>query len=130
MNPGASATTRNQQLLLVANGFFGALAAEGVVEFNPSIMDFEFAFGKAWRAWRCASVSEFPTFALGKNRFRDVLFRVSRSSSPFATYRDGIEMTPSGLTPREYLAIWAPEVTPEDWIALAQLYLSGRESNR
>jgi hypothetical protein len=116
---------RRHQLLEVGNGLLAGLVELGIEEFNPSIMDFETRFLKAWREWapQLTHPSIFPVFGVGTKRPRDLLFRLHHSSSPFSSYQtDLLVQRPLNLIPRDYLEIYCDTATPEEWLNLGRAY--------
>lgn len=106
---------------LVANGFRGP--------WRWSNMDWERAFYIAWRDWppRQRELNTFPSFETGGHRTtsqaRDMLWQLKRTS-PFSDYQtERFPLEPMGLTPEDYLEIWAKGALPDEWIALAKAFL-------
>ena len=118
---------KNQKLLVLANGFLGALAARGVTDIATDNIAFEGPFLYAWRQWqptvRSPEVLPKVEFA-GVNQPRNIIFRVDRSTSPFKNFRsEGIDPNPHKSTPEEFLEDWCPELPVSDWLKLADLFL-------
>lgn len=118
---------KNQKLLLLANGFLGALAARGVTDFATDNIAFEGPFLSAWRQWQPTVQSRevLPKIEFGAvNQPRNIIFRVNRSTSPFKKFRsEGIEQNPHNSTPEEFLEDWCSELPVSDWLNLADLFL-------
>lgn len=125
--------TKQQKLRMTADAFLAALVCAGYRgPFRQSHLDWELPFYRAWRRWepQQRKPSLFPTFGIGgsadgrTSQARDMLFQVKRTS-PFHDYADtALTTTPFGLTPREFLEIWARAATPDEWVALAQDFLN------
>lgn len=118
---------KNQKLLLLANGFLGALAARGVTDIATDNIAFEGPFLSAWRQWQptAHSTEVLPKIEFGAvNQPRNIIFRVSRSTSPFKNFRsEGIDPNPHNSTPEEFLEDWCSELPVIDWLNLADLFL-------
>lgn len=118
---------KNQQLLVLANGFLGALAARGVTNIAADNVAFEGPFLSAWRQWQptVRSPEVLPKIEFGGvNRPRNIFFRVSRSTSPFKTVRtEGLDPNPHNSMPEEFLEDWCSELPVSDWLNLADLFL-------
>lgn len=118
---------KKQKLLLLANGFLGALAARGVTRIATDNMAFEGSFLRAWRQWQptVQSPEVLPKVEFaGVNRPRNIIFRVDRSTSPFKNFRSaGITPEPHSCSPEEFLEDWCSELPVSDWLLLADLFL-------
>lgn len=116
-----------QKLLLLANGFLGALAARGVTRIATDNMAFEGSFLRAWRQWQptVQSPEVLPKVEFGGvNQPRNIIFRVDRSTSPFKNFRSaGITPEPHNCSPEEFLEDWCSELPVSDWLRLADLFL-------
>jgi len=121
-----------QKLLLLANGFFAALAARGVTQIPTGNMAFEGTFLRAWHRWQPTvwSAEVLPKVELpGMNQPRMILLRVESSDSPFKDFRsEGINRRPLGSTPVEFLEDWCFELPVADWLRLADLFLEEMEA--
>jgi len=119
--------TKNQQLLVLANGFLGALAARGATDIATDNIAFEGPFLSAWRQWQptVRSPEILPKIEFGGvNRPRNIIFRVGRSTSPFKNVQyEGLNPTPHNSTPEEFLEDWCAELPVSDWLNLADLFL-------
>lgn len=118
---------KNQKLLVLANGFLGALAARGVTDIATDNIAFEGPFLSAWRQWKptVQSPAVLPKIEFGGvNQPRNIIFRVVRSTSPFKNFRsEGIDPNPHNSAPQEFLEDWCSELPVSDWLSLADLFL-------
>lgn len=118
---------QNQQLLVLANGFLGALAARGVNNIATDNVSFEGPFLSAWRQWQptVRSPGTLPKIESGGvNRPRNIFLRVSRSTSPFKNVRsEGLDPNPHNSKPEEFLEDWCTELPVSDWLNLADHFL-------
>jgi hypothetical protein len=126
-----NAMSKQQRLRNAAEGFMAALVEcgfRGPVRWSN--LDWELPFMHVWDSWPPAARSprEFPKFEVGGYRTssepREMLWQL-KSTSPFHNGWDQ-ELTdnPRGLTPREYLEIWTQGATPDEWIELAEDFLT------
>jgi len=118
-------TARDQKLLMVGNGFFAGLASLGVPAFSDAMMNFESNFGKAWHDWppHGDRPGQFPDISSTGRRPRDILFRMSKSISPYREFRISLTGAPNNLTTQDFLDIYADAAQPADWVALAKAYV-------
>ena len=127
MSSSLFATTENQKLLVLANGFLGALAARGVTDIATDNIAFEGPFLSDWRQWQptVQSPEVLTKIEFGAvNQPRNIIFRVDTSTSPFKNFRsDGIDQNPHNATPEEFLEDWCSELPISDWLRLAELFL-------
>ena len=76
---------KNQKLLVLANGFLGALAARGVTGIATDNIAFEGPFLSAWRQWQptVQSPEALPKIEFGAtNQPRNIIFRVDSVDVP------------------------------------------------
>lgn len=93
--------------------------------------EWEGAFYRAWADWPPAHrrPGDFPSFQLGggagrTSQPRDMLWQL-KSTSPFHRYQDDVlPQEPMGMTPHEFLGIWATTASPNEWVALARAFLA------
>jgi len=76
----------------------------------------------------------FPRFEIGghgqTSQAREMLWELKRTS-PFHRYEyEPLPEQPLGLSPREYVEIWADTARPEDWVALATALLHNMQEGR
>lgn len=122
--------TKPQRLRMTAEGFIAGLVACGYRgPWRWNNLDWELSFYRVWRDWppQQRSPEQFPNFELGghgrTSQARDMLWQLKRTS-PFHQYRDQpLPEEPMGLSPREYLEIWADAASPDEWITLAAAFL-------
>lgn len=121
------AMTKQQRLRTTADGFMAALVEcgfRGPVRWSN--LDWELPFMRAWARWAPSSRTprDFPTFQVGGYRTssepRELLWQLKRTSPFEGGWNEVLTDQPHGLTPREYLEIWAQTATPDEWIHLAQ----------
>ncbi|WP_431230823.1 hypothetical protein [Paenarthrobacter nicotinovorans] len=125
---------KTQRLRNVADGFMGGLVANGYRgPWGWNNLDWELSFYRAWHDWepQQRDPQSFPRFELGGTRTsseaRELLWQL-KSTSPFHAYqKEQLPLEPRGLTPSEYLEIYAEGATPEEWIALAAAFLDDME---
>lgn len=107
---------------LVACGFRGPV--------RWSNLDWEFSFIKAWGAWppKSRSPRDFPTFKTGatgtSSEPRELLWQLKRTSPYAGGWRNELTVEPHGLSPHDYLEIWVAGASPDEWIELAESFLS------
>ena len=122
--------TKQQRLRNVAEGFMAGLVANGFNgPFKYSNLDWELPFYRVWHRWEPPrrNPAVFPSFALGgtgrSSEPREILWQL-KSTSPFNSYAsEPLPTHPMGLTPEEYLEIWAEGAEPGEWIALGTDFL-------
>jgi hypothetical protein len=125
---------KQQRLRNAAEGFMGGLVANGFRgPWRWSNLDWELPFYRVWRDWPPPrrDPKSFPHFELGghatSSEAREMLWQLKRTS-PFHGFRnEPLPLEPFGLTPVEYLEIWAQGATSDEWIALVANFL--REVN-
>lgn len=123
-----------QRLRNAADGLMAGLVANGFQgPWRWSNHEWEFAFYQAWGDWppQTRNPSDFPTFKLGgygsSSEPRELLWQLKRTS-PFSTYAsEPLNTRPFGLTPAEFLEIWAKGASPEEWVDLAAAFLQNME---
>lgn len=123
--------TKQQRLRTTAEGFMAGLLACGYRgPWRWSHLTWELPFYQAWRDWPPPrrTPNLFPSFEPGgvgkSSEPRNMLFQL-KQTSPFHYYQDEeLPAEPLGLTPREYLEIWAGIATADEWIALASTFLT------
>ncbi len=123
--------TKQQRLRNTAEGLMAGLVEcgfRGPVRWSN--LDWELPFMQAWDDWAPKSRAPrgFPTFKVGghgtSSEAREMLWQLKRTS-PFAGgWANELTDEPFGLTPREYLEIWAKGASPDEWIELAGSFLA------
>ena len=130
----SGAPTKHQRLRGTADGFMAALVECGYRgPWRWSNLDWELPFYQVWNAWepRKRTPKLFPKFGIGPSattsQGREMLWQLKRTS-PFHGYADEqLTRSPFGLTPRDFLEIWAKEATPDEWVELAAGFLEQME---
>lgn len=125
------AMNKQQRLRNTAEGLMAGLVACGFR--GParwSNLDWELPFMQAWKAWGPKSrvPEDFPTFKVGgygtSSEPRELLWQLKRTSPFEGGWANELADEPLGLTPREYLEIWATGASPDEWIELAGAFLA------
>lgn len=117
------APTRREALLVLGEGFLGGLALHRLPHFDPSDVEFDSRFARAWAQWEPAGRDGLPTMRLGLERPSDILRRVASSRSGFRMARSVLTVRPSGESIEDYLGRVAAVATVAEWRELASLYL-------
>ncbi len=126
-----AAMTKQQRLRTTVEGFMAGLVACGFRgPWRWSHLDWELPFYGAWRQWppQQRTPELFPSFMVGghgrTSEARELLWQLKRTSPFHDLHSQELPTEPMGLSPREYLAIWADTAAPDEWIALAAKFLS------
>jgi hypothetical protein len=122
--------TKPQRLGMTADAFMAALVACGFKgPWRWSNVDWEPSFRRVWHDWppQQRDPDRFPSFRLGghgrTSEPRELLWQLKRTS-PFHNLRENpLTDQPFGLSPREFLEIWADAARPDEWVALAHAFL-------
>lgn len=107
---------KQQRLRNTAEGFMAALVEYGFRgPIRWSNLDWELPSMQAWDNWAPAARSpkDFPNFQIGwhgtSSTPRELLWQLKRA----------FDADSVGMTPREYLQVWAKGASPHEWVELA-----------
>lgn len=123
--------TKQQRLRTTAEGFMAGLLVRGFRgPWRWSHLEWELPFYVAWRQWppQQRTPEQFPTFQVGghgrSSEAREMLWQLKRTSPFHSLHSQELPPEPMGLSPLEYLEVWADTAAPDEWAALAAAFLA------